>query len=202
MKNTRAIIISLVLFLLAGCNGIYYSKKDSETLSRGTYAVRDSLVVSRVDLAKKYSDETIRIVVPPKNPIKIEGINKTSQDKDGNKIVERVVILPESAPINSIRVNSDEFKELLKDKHTLENYTKGEAVWKDYSDEVELRIREEAVNSAKKEELIKNQETQIRSLVWYRNIVWSAISIVGVGVLLYILSLLIRAGIIGAKIVS
>lgn len=201
-KLNTVLISVFVAISVIGCNGIYYSKKDSETLSRGVYATKSSLEVSRVDLAKKYIDETAKIVVPPKKMIEISGINKKIKDASGAEVIERVVVLPENAPTNTIRVNSDEFKELLKDKQTLANYINGEEKWKSYSSEISEKIRQDAANNLKKDGIIASQEKQIKSLVWYRNIVWGVIAAIGLAIGIYVFTLLIKIGVVGAKIVS
>lgn len=200
-KKFAPLWIAAILFL-SSCSGVYYSPKDSETLSRGVYATRDSISVSRVDLAKKYIDEASKIVVPPKKPIVVTPISKKSKDSTGAEVIERVVVLPESAPANTVRVNSQEFQELLKDKQTLANYISGEESWKKYSEEVATKQRQDAENNRKKDVLIDSQQRQIKSLVWYRNIVWGVLGAIGIGLVLYVLTLLLKAGVIGAKIIS
>jgi len=202
MYKIRVILLSLFLLVFSGCNGVYYSKNDSETLSRGSYATRDALVVSRVDLAKKYSEEVTRIVVPPKKPIKIEPLDKKTTKEDGTVVVERVVVLPESSPKDIVKVNSEEFAALIKNKEMLEKYVKGEEKWKEFSDEVSVKIQKDEENNLKKDNVIKKQESKIKSLIWYRNIVIGAITLVGLLIGLYVFSLLIKAGIAGARVVS
>jgi hypothetical protein len=202
MKKIKIALIALLTLAISSCSGVYYSKQDSQALSRGVYATKSAIEVSRVDLAKKYIVETAKIVVPPAKPIVVTPLVKKNKDKDGVVTIERVVVLPEAAPANTVRVNSDEFKELMKDKETLANYVKGEEVWKSYSEEVDAKIRQDAANALKKDDLIKKQETKIKSLVWYRNIVIGSLSFVGILILLYVFSLLVRAGIAGARVVS
>jgi hypothetical protein len=198
----KLLLISISFLLFASCGGIYYSKKDSDILSRGVYATQSSLVVSRVDLASKYINETARIVTPPKNPIKVLPLERKTKNAQGVETSERIVVLPENAPANTIRVNSTEFQELLKDKQTLANYVKGEESWKGYSNSVETQLRKDAENNLKKDKVIVSQEKQIKSLIWYRNIVWGVIGGIGLIIALYVFSLLVRAGIAGAKVVS
>jgi len=202
IKRAKIALIAILTLAVSSCSGIYYSKQDSQALSRGVYATKSAIEVSRVDLAQKYIVDTAKIVVPPAKPIVIAPLVKHTKDDKGAVISERIVVLPEASPVNTVRLNSDEFKELIKDKETLANYVKGEEVWKSYSSEVDTKLKQDAENALKKDNLIKKQDTKIKSLVWYRNIVWGVVGGVGLLIALYIFSLLIRAGIAGAKVVS
>jgi hypothetical protein len=202
--NDKKIITLIALFCLfsIGCSGVYYSKKDSETLSRGLFATKASLDSSRVDLAAKYVDEAIKVAVPPKKKIQVDPIVKKKIDSAGQTVIEKVVVLPETAPEGTIRVNSDEFKELLKDKQTLANYIKGEEVWRKYSEEVDKRIQENAENAIRKDKLIDQQNDQIKSLVKYRNIVFGFIAFIGIAVITYIVILFAKMGIFTAGVLK
>jgi len=133
----------LSLLLLVGCAG-NLNQKRVERVSQAVYATHDSLEKSRIDLAKKYSDETIRLIEPPKKRLPISAITFTKIDPETKvEIKESVTILPESSTGKTIRLNSQEFFELLKQKEIAKAYEEGEKGWQKYSEEVTLQIKQE-----------------------------------------------------------
>jgi hypothetical protein len=122
--NIKFVCITVISFFLLSCT--IYTEKQSQALSRAVYATKDSLENARLDLADVYSTETTRIVKPPKERIKIEGIykknidiitidNKPNSPTPKNK--QRVLIIPEKYKNDSVVViNSEEYQNLLKDK--------------------------------------------------------------------------------------
>ncbi|MCK9282301.1 MAG: hypothetical protein M0P71_16920 [Melioribacteraceae bacterium] len=191
MKKSFLLIIAILY--VSGC-GVYYSTKDSQTISRGVYAASSATDNSRFDLTKKYLDETKKVIVPPKKPIKITQISQTKTDAKGVKTKEVVTILPETARGDVVKVNSAEFTALLKDRDAKKAYEQGELGWKHFGDEVGEQLRKDAANQIKKDELIKKQIDQIKSLKWYRNIIWGACSIVGLLIIGYILLVVLKIG--------
>jgi hypothetical protein len=192
----KSILLIIAILYVSGC-GVYYSTKDSQTISRGVYAASSATDNSRFDLTKKYLDETKNIVVPPKKPIKITQISQTKTDAKGVKTKEVVTILPATAQGDVVKVNSAEFTALLKDRDARKAYEDGEKGWKNYSSEVEKKLRDDAINEAKKDSLIKKQIDQIKSLKFYRNLVLSIVGgiilIIGIYVFLVILKIGARA---------
>lgn len=80
----------LIFFVLLGNDGCVNSlaTKKKQSVSQSVWAIHDSFAVSRVDLAKKYSDESIRLIAPPSVRIKISGIraaNLNPADKSGEQ---------------------------------------------------------------------------------------------------------------------
>lgn len=118
MKKT-CLLLSL---LLTGCT--VYTEKQSEALSQNVYATSDSLSVARVDLAYYYSDQSTRLVKPPKKRIDIQSIYRpTNTDAK-----ERVVVIPEQYKNDKVvAVNTAEYQTLLKDKNIAEQLKKDNA---------------------------------------------------------------------------
>ena len=70
------VILAILSFGLSGCvttsqKAVIVEKKIDDKLSQGVYAVNDSMDIGRFDLAKKYSDQTVRLISPPKERIKV-----------------------------------------------------------------------------------------------------------------------------------
>jgi hypothetical protein len=105
-------ILLLTTLLIAGCT--LYTEKQSEALSKSVYATTDSLNAARVDLAYYYSQETTKLVKPPKKRIDIQPVYdvatvvKTVGDKT------RVVIVPKQYRDDKIVVvGTLEYQKLL-----------------------------------------------------------------------------------------
>jgi hypothetical protein len=137
----RYLLLSLIL--LIGCAGNLNQKK-TERVSQAVYATHESLEKSRIDLAKKYSDETIRLVAPPKKRLPISSITFTKIDPETRvEVKESIIVLPEASTGRSIRLNSEEFFELLKQKEIANAYEQGEKNWQKYSEQVTIQIEKE-----------------------------------------------------------
>lgn len=118
-------ILLLTALLITGCT--VYTEKQSEALSRNAYATSDSLNTARVDLASYYSDQTTRLVKPPKNRISIQAVYEAGKVADENTKT-RVVIVPEAYRNDKVVVvNSAEYQNLLKDKAIAEQLKKDNA---------------------------------------------------------------------------
>lgn len=106
------IMILLLSMLLTSCT--VYTEKQSEALSRNAYATDDSLNAARVDLAYYYSQETIRLVKPPKKRIDIKAVYEKSGTQETST---RVAMIPEQYKQDRIvTVNSKEYQTLIQDK--------------------------------------------------------------------------------------
>lgn len=68
----RFLLLFVVLGVLTGCSTTNVDTKQADAISVGVYAINDSMIVGRFDKAKQYSDETIRLVTPPKKRIIIK----------------------------------------------------------------------------------------------------------------------------------
>jgi len=121
-------ILLIAALLITGCT--YYTEKQSEALSQNVYAANDSLNKARVDLAYYYSNETTRLVKPPKKPIDIQPIYQAGEVikdvKSGEKT--RVVIVPSQYKGDKVVVvDSTEYQDLLKVKAIAEQLKKDNA---------------------------------------------------------------------------
>jgi predicted nuclease with TOPRIM domain len=112
MKKQIKLLCIFVLLLsfvfLAGCSApksmVNLSPRFSEVLSQGVYATNDSINVGRFDLAKTYSDQTIRIVPPPIGRIKIKPLS--------NKEGEKINIVTDHYSATTLLANSQEIQNM------------------------------------------------------------------------------------------
>jgi len=121
-------ILLLSVLLVVGCT--YYTEKQSEALSQNVYATNDSLNKARVDLAYYYSDQTTRLVKPPKKKIDIQPIYQAGEVVKDAKAGEktRVVIVPSQYKGDKVVVvDSVEYQDLLKVKAIAEQLKKDNA---------------------------------------------------------------------------
>ena len=121
----KIFLLSFIFLFLNSCT--VYTEKQSEALSKAVYATKDSLDNARLDLADKYSEESARIVKPPKKKIDILPVYKktidtiSSQSKVSPTIInkQRVLVIPEKYKNDTVVVvSSEEYQQLLKDKET------------------------------------------------------------------------------------
>lgn len=158
MKSFYILLISVLL--LIGCSTT--ANKKNELVSQASYATNDSLHNKRIDLALKYSDETIKLINPPKKRIPIKSISFARIDPETRlQIRESITILPEGNS-RTVSINSKEYFELLKDRETARVFAQGEKGWKDYSEKVELQKKKDAEIQAKLiDELAKEKNKKI-----------------------------------------
>jgi hypothetical protein len=155
-----SLLIFLFLFLISGCTSTSSKnqKKKAELISQSVYATSDSIKAQRYDLASKYSEESTKLILAPQKRIKIEQISFRRIDPETRlEVRENRIILPESDIGSTIRLNSQEYFELLKQKEVARAFADGEKVWKQYSTEVEAQKRAEI---AEKEKLAKELEKE------------------------------------------
>jgi predicted nuclease with TOPRIM domain len=113
-KQIKLLNIFVLLFgvigfpFFAGCSApksmVNLSPRFSEVLSQGVYATNDSINVGRFDLAKTYSDQTIRIVPPPIGRIKIKPLS--------NKEGEKINIVTDHYSATTLLANSQEIQNM------------------------------------------------------------------------------------------
>jgi hypothetical protein len=195
----KFIIFFIVCVFTTGCTTTKYVEKQSEELSQAVYATKDSLDSARLDLAEKYSIQSTKLVVPPKNRIKINPLIRSN--KGGNQ-TERVVVLPTSNKNDKvIVVGSPEYDELIQDKRIAEQLKQDVFNWESYSKEVDRKLIEQyAINN---EMIVKIQELEKDILkkdkkllekdlaILWRNItILSLLGVMGVGVYLRIKGIL------------
>lgn len=121
----KIFLLSFVFLFLNSCT--VYTEKQSEALSKSVYATKDSLDNARLDLADKYSEESVRIVKPPKKRIDVQPVYKKTIDTIGSQSKvkpttinkQRVLVVPEKYKNDTVViVSSEEYQQLLKDKET------------------------------------------------------------------------------------
>lgn len=148
----KIFLLSFIFLFLNSCT--VYTEKQSEALSKAVYATKDSLDNARLDLAGKYSEESVRIVKPPKKRIDVQPVYKktidviSSQSKVSPTIInkQRVLIIPEKYKTDTVVVvSSEEYQQLLKDKETYAQ------IEKDNKNLVEIKLLVD-------EELIRQKE--------------------------------------------
>lgn len=181
-----------------GCTTTKFVEKQSEELSKAVYATKDSLEYARVDLAQMYSDESARLVPPPKDRIKIEAIVKGNS----NNGTERVLVLSSKNKNDKIVISdSSEYQDLIKDKRISDQLKQDVQNWNLYSKEVDKQLTEQY--KIQNEMIVKIQDLEKQTLekdklilrkdlaILWRNItIISLIGVIGVGVYLRIKGIL------------
>jgi hypothetical protein len=164
-------------FLLTGCLPVFIEKQ-SEPLKQAVYGVNDSLTEARIDLAWFYSNQTTKLVEPPKNRINIKPLIKNEVVSTGNNKVTlsdgtRVLVLPEQYSNDEvIVVNSKAYNEILKNKHIIEQLTKEKKEQGLFIDTVNEQIKK---NNEVNNKLLKSyNEAQVLiakkdATIWHRN---------------------------------
>jgi hypothetical protein len=161
----------LLTLLLTGC-APKFIEKQSEPLKQAVYGVSDSLDRGRVDLAWYYSNETTRLVSPPTKRIAIKGVYQ-DVPVTSNATGGRVVILPEGLKGDKVVVsNTDEYKELLKNKD-IAKQLQDELVEKNKF--TDIVIKQQQTNDKIQSDLLiayNNSQLVIAkkdSAIWFRN---------------------------------
>lgn len=187
-------MVVLFCFSMFGCTTVKYVEKQSEELSRAVYATKDSLDSARLDLAEKYSIQSTKLVVPPKNRIKIDPIVRIKANNTNQ--TERVIILPQTNKDDKVIViGSPEYNELLQDKRVSEQLKLDVYNWSEYSKEVDRKLTEQyqinndmivRINDLEKQILTKDKKLIEKDLaiLWRNILILSLIGTIGVGVYL------------------
>lgn len=146
----RIFLFCCTMLSLTSCFTVF-SQKQTEQLSRVVYATRDSIEASRIDLADSYSQETTRLVSPPKQKILIETIVDTKTKK-------RMAIVPDKYKNTEvIVVGSVRYDELLKDAETANQLKQDYNNLENEKQKVDEELR-------KKEALIAEMTVQVNTL--------------------------------------
>lgn len=102
-------LLFLFILLFSGCR-LSSPSKYSEKTSQVVYATKDSIDAARIDLAKEYADQSVRLISPPQQRIVITPLYKPSKDgKSKNRVV---IIPPELGNQEVITVGSTEYEQL------------------------------------------------------------------------------------------
>lgn len=162
---------------LTGCLPVFLERQ-SEPLKQAVYGVNDSLLEARIDLAWFYSNQTTKLVEPPKNRITIKPLIKNeATDSTGNKVTltdgTRVLVLPEQYSNDEvIVVNSKAYNELIKSKNIIEQLTKEKKEQGIFVNTVNEQLKK---NNEANDKLLKSyNEARILiakkdATIWHRN---------------------------------
>jgi hypothetical protein len=131
MNYKKILFLLIAIFFLTNCT--IYTEKQTEALSKVVYATKDSIDAGRIDLADNYSNESTRLIKPPKKRIDVQPVYKknidniSSQSKVKPTVInkQRVLIIPEKYKNDTVVVvSSVEYEQLLKDKETYDQIEK------------------------------------------------------------------------------
>jgi len=177
-------ILLLSALLVAGCT--YYTEKQSEALSQNVYATNDSLNKARVDLAYYYSDQTTRLVKPPKKKIDIQPIYQAGDvikdTKSGEKT--RVVIVPSQYKGDKVVVvDSVEYQDLLKVKAIAEQLKKDNANLVNAKENTDKELAKQAEYTNKMIKDLNHLQAEIYkkdlAILWRNIIIVSLLVLIG-----------------------
>lgn len=158
-------ILIFSLFLLPSCT--HYVERQSQALSAATYATNDSIKAGRFELATTYSDQTLKLVVPPKKRIEIKPLYQTQTSKSGDKQAKidnvKYIVIPEYLKGDKVLVvNSNEYNDLQKDSKLAKQLKVDNANLVSQAKKVE---KEQSVQEEIHSKLIRDYNTQQTQLV-------------------------------------
>ena len=176
----RAFLFVFIL-LISGCR-LSPPSKYSEKTSQVVYATKDSIDAARIDLAKEYADQSVRLISPPKDRLIIPPIYKPTKDGKGKNRV--VIVPPELGNQEVIAVGSAEYEALKQIKEVADQLDKDYKNLKKAKDEVDEELRKEKERVAQLEIDLNKAEKEIKSLsgdLWKRNcIILVLISVIAI----------------------
>lgn len=137
MTNKFYVLILLFCAIfMSGCSSV--QKRQNAAVSAAVYSTKASMDAGRFDLAKKYNDEAVRLIPPPKKAVKINAFDVKkptstekatskwntsgifSKDDLGEQDTERYVVLPPGFENKKVIVaDSVEYNKLLADNEYL-----------------------------------------------------------------------------------
>jgi hypothetical protein len=177
-------ILLLSALLVAGCT--YYTEKQSEALSQNVYATNDSLNKARVDLAYYYSDQTTRLVKPPKKKIDIQPIYQAGDVVKDAKAGEktRVVIVPSQYKGDKVVVvDSAEYQDLLKVKAIAEQLKKDNANLVNAKENTDKELAKQAEYTNKMIKDLNHLQAEVYkkdlAILWRNIIIVGLLAIIG-----------------------
>lgn len=190
----RLLLIISLLFLVGCTTKTKYIERQSEELSQAVYATKDSLDSARLDLANKYVQESVKIVAPPKNRIKIQSVIKSNKDGSTQRVL---IVNTKNNKDRIVSVDSPEYQELIKDSRIADQLKSDVNNWEVYSKEVEKKLTEEyevknemVVRIQDLEKQVLERDKQILkkdvAIIWRNIIVVSLVGTIGLGVYLRI----------------
>lgn len=135
----KALLFLLLSLIPLSCSSPNKGASFSEQVSRTVYAVNDSIKAGRIEMAESYSDETIRLITPPKDKIFIGEITKNKQET-----IERVIIVPEWFKGREvIVVGSKEYNDLIKSADIRKQFEKELDALQKAKEQVDEELRKE-----------------------------------------------------------
>ena len=177
-------ILLLSVLLITGCT--YYTEKQSEALSQNVYAANDSLNKARVDLAYYYSDQTTRLVKPPKKRINIQPVYQAGEVIKDTKAGEktRVVIVPSQYKGDKVVVvDSVEYQDLLKVKAIAEQLKKDNANLASAKENTDKELAKQAEYNNKMIRDLNHLQAEVYkkdlAILWRNIIIISLIGLIG-----------------------
>lgn len=177
-------ILLLSVLLITGCT--YYTEKQSEALSQNVYAANDSLNKARVDLAYYYSDQTTRLVKPPKKRINIQPVYQAGEVIKDTKAGEktRVVIVPSQYKGDKVVVvDSVEYQDLLKVKAVAEQLKKDNANLASAKENTDKELTKQAEYNNKMIRDLNHLQAEVYkkdlAILWRNIIIISLIGLIG-----------------------
>jgi hypothetical protein len=177
-------ILLLSALLITGCT--VYTEKQSEALSQNVYATNDSLNKARVDLAYYYSNETTRLVKPPKKKIGIQSIYQAGEVVKDTKAGEktRVVIVPSQYKGDKVVVvDSVEYQDLLKVKAIAEQLKKDNANLANAKENTDKELAKQAEYTNKMIKDLNYLQAQVHkkdlAILWRNIIIVGLIALIG-----------------------
>jgi len=177
-------ILLLAALFITGCT--YYTEKQSEALSQNVYAANDSLNKARVDLAYYYSDQTTRLVKPPKKKIEIQSIYQAGEVVKDAKAGEktRVVIVPSQYKGDKVVVvDSVEYQDLLKVKAIAEQLKKDNANLANAKENTDKELAKQAEYTNKMIKDLNHLQAEVYkkdlAILWRNIIIISLLVLIG-----------------------
>jgi len=178
-RATTLVFFLTGCFLFTGC--LSFSAKQAETLSKGVYAVGESIDKGRIDLAEQYNKEVQAYFPNPKKPIKIVAVTPKNQPP--------VVVLPKSLVGKRVVVVSTvEWQKLVDENPLLKKQLGDEQTsTKKYKAEV-AQLKNDQLEEAKR---VGELEDYKSSNQWF----WRILGFFGIGLPTFVVVALIAVAI-------
>lgn len=164
----KALLFLLLSVVLLSCSGSYKGASFSEQVSRTVFAVNDSIKAGRIEMAESYSEETIRLITPPKDRIFVGEITKNKQEG-----LQSVIIVPEWFKGKEvIVVGTKEYNDLIKSADIRKQFEKELDALQKAKADVDEELRKERERVVKLETDLTSAKVTIgeqSSAIWKRN---------------------------------
>lgn len=148
----KAMLIGGIL-VLGGCSSAI--KKQQKVIAVGVHKINDSLNKGRIDLAKKYSNELVKVVPKPKAFVPVKPIVVKYPDKLEPETI--IVLPPEFKNQKPVVVDTPEFTKIVEENREIKKQIEAEkkefVKFQKESDEAVRKVWEELQKSQKKTSL-------------------------------------------------